>query len=117
KAVLDRKSIGKPTPEIKIRLRDQRIVFLQGETVGSCLNAPAGQALHLFAGSIAYRAFAVLHYLLEHRGRLVTPPARKSFPSPCTVHRIMWWSPAPPHDPLQLGQSYPHLGSSVATTT
>jgi nucleoside-diphosphate-sugar epimerase len=34
-----------------------------------------------------------------------------------TFHRIMWWSPGSLRDPLALGQSYPHLGSSVATTT
>jgi hypothetical protein len=44
---------------------------------------PLVQDLHLLAGSIAYRAFAVLRYLLEHMGRRVTPPARKSSPSPC----------------------------------
>jgi hypothetical protein len=42
KAVLGRKSIRKPIQEIKIRVMDQRKVFLQSETVSFCLNAPAG---------------------------------------------------------------------------
>jgi hypothetical protein len=33
-----------------------------------------------------------------------------------TFHRIMWWSPDALRDPLAIVQSYPHLGSSVATT-
>jgi hypothetical protein len=37
-----RKSIRKPIKEIKIRFMDQRTVFFHGETVGFCLNAPAG---------------------------------------------------------------------------
>ncbi len=33
-----------------------------------------------------------------------------------TFHRITWWSPDPLRDPLEIMQSYPHLGSSSATT-
>ena len=41
-AILGRKSTRKPMQEIKIRFMDQRRVFSHSETVGFCLNAPAG---------------------------------------------------------------------------
>ena len=46
-------SIRKPIQEIKIRFMDQRTVFLQGETVGFCLNAPAGPLCFRAAPSAA----------------------------------------------------------------